>query len=399
MFESESTFIRPLVPEVALPKMPDQDRKPCSFLSEDPGVGVRCPICPGLIGVSFQADCVCCGRRVAAATTQPDSKADDLTKSVKALSIKTEVAPRVYSSSQYLTRSVAQESQHPAACPKTPRGRQIRRRNSPLLRSYSSLDQRPGGGTGDGVGSTQGGGSRSAAMRMYQQPQYVVRPLAPRRGPGRPTRGSAGGAHHVFKGVRTRRGVKGYLVEIRPPKWKRTIWLGTYNTSIEAAGAYDAGVFYTKKPNTKYNFQSSEGAFPPLPSHLHLDGVDSMEEIKLFVQNQARQAARRIGNAAMGSSTAASSSTDANSLHEPASSESCITGDSAALSVDGDDDLPSTSSSEQRVDSEFQNIPMDLDYLGQCLHAETAEETAKNMFLDYSNYKALLLEEEDHQLS
>lgn len=54
-------------------------------------------------------------------------------------------------------------------------------------------------------------------------------------------RGPNGGVHHEFKGVRTRKGVKGFLVEIRPPKWKKTIWLGTYNTSVEAAGAYDAG--------------------------------------------------------------------------------------------------------------------------------------------------------------
>lgn len=112
---------------------------------------------------------------------------------------------------------------------------------------------------------------------------------------GRPPAGTRQSAAHGFKGVRTRKGVRGFLVEIRPPKWKRTIWLGTYNTPGEAAGAYDAGVFYTKKgPNSRYNFRASEGAFPPLPLHLRLDRPEDMEEIKTFVQRQAQEAARRV---------------------------------------------------------------------------------------------------------
>lgn len=91
-----------------------------------------------------------------------------------------------------------------------------------------------------------------------------------------------------FMGVRTRKGVRGYLVEIRPPKWKRTIWLGTYKTAEEAACAYDAGVFYTRK-KTKHNFPELEATFPPLPCHLRFDSADDLEEIKLFVQKQARQ--------------------------------------------------------------------------------------------------------------
>lgn len=112
---------------------------------------------------------------------------------------------------------------------------------------------------------------------------------------GRPPAGTRQSAAHGFKGVRTRKGVRGFLVEIRPPKWRRTIWLGTYNTPGEAAGAYDAGVFYTKKgPNSRYNFRASEGAFPPLPSHLRLDRPEDMEDIKNFVQRQAQEAARRV---------------------------------------------------------------------------------------------------------
>ncbi|KAH9540266.1 hypothetical protein CY35_15G102800 [Sphagnum magellanicum] len=107
-----------------------------------------------------------------------------------------------------------------------------------------------------------------------------------------------------YNGVRTRRGVKGFLVEIRPPKWKKTIWLGTYNTAVEAAAAHDAGAFYTDKPKKKFNF-CNHGAmfsFPPLPSYIgdHLrNNFDSssspqvMEDFKAFVKKQATLAASK----------------------------------------------------------------------------------------------------------
>jgi hypothetical protein len=97
-----------------------------------------------------------------------------------------------------------------------------------------------------------------------------------------------------FRGVRQCRGIYGYLVEIRPPKWKKTIWLGTYNTDREAAAAYDAGNFYCNK-GTKFNFPYLKETFPPLPSELHIDSADNFQDnIKTFIQNEARLAAGRI---------------------------------------------------------------------------------------------------------
>ncbi|CAM6043024.1 unnamed protein product [Sphagnum compactum] len=97
-----------------------------------------------------------------------------------------------------------------------------------------------------------------------------------------------------YRGVRVRPGVKGFLVEIRPKGWKKTIWLGTYPTSLEAARAYDAGIFYTGK-SIPYNFQESKDSFSPLPEHLSLDDSDPeiMDQITFFVKVKAREAARR----------------------------------------------------------------------------------------------------------
>jgi hypothetical protein len=97
-----------------------------------------------------------------------------------------------------------------------------------------------------------------------------------------------------YRGVRQRPGVKGYLVEIRPRRWKTTIWLGTYTTLFEAALAYDAGIFYTGK-SIPFNFEESEGSFPPLPEHLSLADfrAENMDKVKAFVKEQALKAARR----------------------------------------------------------------------------------------------------------
>jgi hypothetical protein len=157
--------------------------------------------------------------------------------------------------------------------------------------------------------------------------------------------------------------VKGFLVEIRPPKWKKTIWLGTYTTSREAAGAYDAGVFYTKKANTKYNFQSSAGAFPPLPAHLRLDRADSHEEIKLFVQAQAKLAAHRHLREPC-----------VESKVQPTSSGSCLT---------GNDSAEPHNEEVVEINSEFQDMPLDMEYITQTIsHTEEAE----SMILEYNNY-------------
>ncbi len=112
--------------------------------------------------------------------------------------------------------------------------------------------------------------------------------------PKEPVKIASDGNPPEYRGVRVRPGVKGYLVEIRPRRWKRTIWLGTYTTSPEAARAYDAGIFYTGK-SIPFNFQDSENSFPPLPEHLSLDDFnpDVMEEIKVFVKEKALEAAIR----------------------------------------------------------------------------------------------------------
>lgn len=91
-----------------------------------------------------------------------------------------------------------------------------------------------------------------------------------------------------YKGIRYRPELGRYISEIRPAQpRKRKIWLGTYKTAEEAARAFDAGIFYTKKPIT-YNFEDSPAILEPLPANL------TPEQEHIEIQKKAKAAAARV---------------------------------------------------------------------------------------------------------
>lgn len=119
-----------------------------------------------------------------------------------------------------------------------------------------------------------------------------------------------------------------------------------------------SGVFYTKKANTKYNFQTSVGAFPALPSHLRLDRPETHEEIKLYVQARAKEAAlRHLRESCVESEV------------QPTSSGSCFTGSDSA------------EPHNVEINSDYQDLPMDLEYIEKTI-SHTEEEA--NMYLEYN---------------
>jgi hypothetical protein len=79
---------------------------------------------------------------------------------------------------------------------------------------------------------------------------------------------------------------------------------------MEAAAAYDAGVFYTDKPKKKYNLiQYFTFHFPPLPPHLDVRSSSPAvkNEVKVFVKKQAIWASKMVKDHANRSSAAAAS--------------------------------------------------------------------------------------------
>ncbi|CAK9203517.1 unnamed protein product [Sphagnum jensenii] len=100
--------------------------------------------------------------------------------------------------------------------------------------------------------------------------------------------GSLDSSTAQFRGVRHRRELNKWVTEIRPTSMKRKIWLGTYETPQEAARAYDAGIFYTKK-KIPYNFEDSPHQLRnhPIPTEL------PWENFAALVKQRATSAAKR----------------------------------------------------------------------------------------------------------
>jgi len=57
-----------------------------------------------------------------------------------------------------------------------------------------------------------------------------------------------------------------WVSEIRMPKTREKIWLGSYKTAEQAARAYDAAVYHLRGPNAKLNFPDSVPAIPSVSS-------------------------------------------------------------------------------------------------------------------------------------
>ncbi|XP_057417895.1 ethylene-responsive transcription factor RAP2-1-like [Lotus japonicus] len=76
-------------------------------------------------------------------------------------------------------------------------------------------------------------------------------------------RGSTEGEEETtkYKGIRMRKWGK-WVAEIREPNPKRSrIWLGSYNTPIAAARAYDTAVYCLRGPSARLNFPELAGEF------------------------------------------------------------------------------------------------------------------------------------------
>ncbi|GLJ10386.1 hypothetical protein SUGI_0127250 [Cryptomeria japonica] len=82
-----------------------------------------------------------------------------------------------------------------------------------------------------------------------------------------------------YKGISMRKWGK-WVAEVRMPKTRSKIWLGSYDTAEQAARAFDAAVYCIRGPNAKFNFPNT---IPAIPSATSL----SRQEIQLVAAKYA----------------------------------------------------------------------------------------------------------------
>ncbi|KAF9662213.1 hypothetical protein SADUNF_Sadunf18G0029900 [Salix dunnii] len=78
-----------------------------------------------------------------------------------------------------------------------------------------------------------------------------------------------------YKGVRRRKWGK-WVAEIRQPKSRDRIWLGSYNTADEAARAYDAAVLCLRGPSATFNFPTN---MPEIPATTEVLSPTQIREV------------------------------------------------------------------------------------------------------------------------
>lgn len=90
-----------------------------------------------------------------------------------------------------------------------------------------------------------------AGQQQQQQQQSGSKPS------GRQRRGGPENGNHTFRGVRQRQWGR-WVAEIREPRCRTRMWLGTFATAIEAARAYDDAALTYHGPGARLNLPQSQ---------------------------------------------------------------------------------------------------------------------------------------------